>query len=390
VSRRLTTEEFVAKARQAHGERYDYAQTVYRNSGTPVIIICRLHGAFSQIPYNHLGGRNCKQCGIETQGSKRRLATEQFVARARKKHGDRFDYSGSVYRTSDTPVTIVCRIHGEFHQTPENHLAGKGCKYCAKNQHPSADQIILRFRAIHGNNYEYALSTFQSTKQRLQVTCRFHGPFTISFYRHLKGTGCPECTHHYNQKAAQYFAKRATKVHGKKYSYTTYKPAPSKMRIVCAAHGVFTQSAASHLKGHGCPGCANDRKRLLAKGGYSEGFFVLHPDMSQRPATLYVVEFSRPGESFVKAGITRTSVASRFKGGYQKYARRLITSRSLCLYEAFCLEQRILTAFKKFQQFPEQKNFVGKTECLSSSCAGEVESWLEEHTTEAKPSNSVL
>jgi hypothetical protein len=106
-------------------------------------------------------------------------------------------------------------------------------------------------------------------------------------------------------------------------------------------------------------------------------FFILHPEMKDRRAVLYVVEFYRAGESFLKVGITRTNVINRLKSGYRKYARRLIASRELSLYEAYCLEQKVLTAFKDSQVFPKQNLFVGKTECLSFSCIDALLSWLE-------------
>src|SRR5205823_4643777 len=137
-----------------------------------------------------------------------------------------------------------------------------------------------------------------------------------------------------------------------------YTRAAAKMRITCPGHGCFWQSPASHLRGHACPRCANERKRLLAKGGYSEEFFVLHPEMKDRPAVFYVVEFHRAGEVFIKIGITRTNVTNRLKSGYNKYSRTMIASRRLSLYEAFCLEQKVLAAFKDFQVFPKQNMFV--------------------------------
>lgn len=307
----------------------------------------------------------------------KRLTTEEFVARARKIHGDRFSYDRVVYGNYDTPVSIGCLVHGAFSQTPDNHLAGKGCRKCAGNQRRTAQEILRLFKSIYGQQYQYDLSTFANTKQRLHIVCRLHGPFAVSYYKHLKGAGCPRCTEHYQHQASKHFVRRARAIHGRKYQYGKYLAAAKKMRIVCPAHGVFWQSPASHLQGHGCRGCANDRKRLLAKGGYSAAFFVLHPEMRRRPATLYLVEFRRPGEIFLKVGVTRTSLRSRMKSGYTKYSWRPLVSKALPLYQAFRLEQKLLLKFKSFRIFPRQNKFVGKTECLSDCCTGEVLSWVQ-------------
>ena len=162
------------------------------------------------------------------------------------------------------------------------------------------------------------------------------------------------------------------------HTYGDYLGAAKKMEITCPVHGLFLQSPASHLQPHGCPGCANDRKRFLSKGGYSEQFFQLHQEMKEWPAVLYVIEFRRAREAFLKIGVTRTSIASRFKSGYRKYQLRLVASVKMTLYEAFCLEQGLLSQFREFQVFPRQHHFVGKTECLATSCSSRVQSSLED------------
>ena len=99
--------------------------------------------------------------------------------------------------------------------------------------------------------------------------------------------------------------------------------------------------------------------------------------MKEHPAILYVVEFRRAGEEFLKVGITRTAVKSRLKSGYRKYTWTTVVSETVTLFEAFGLEQQLLAAFKQFQTFPKQNKFCGKTECLSPSCRDEVLRWLQ-------------
>jgi hypothetical protein len=311
-----------------------------------------------------------------------RLTTEEFIARAHKRHGNRYDYARTRYQNCSTPVLIICRVHGPFSQTPEGHLAGKGCNHCAGNRRRTHQEKIQDFRRVHGDRYSYDTATLTNNKRRIRAICKDHGPFQVSHYKHLKGAGCLHCTGHYHHQAKRYFVKRARAVHGDKYTYGRYTKAVKKMQITCPVHGYFSQSPSSHLRGHACPGCANDRKRLLAKGGYSEAFFVLHPDMKEHRAVFYIVEFFRAGEMFLKVGITRTSIKSRLKSGYRQYRRTLIVSRILSLYQAFCLEQKVLKAFKHLQVFPQQNLFVGKTECLASSCVEEVLKWLEDHEDE--------
>lgn len=122
----MDTKEFIREAKLKHGNTYDYSETVYVNHRTKVPIICRTHGKFWQNSSTHRYGSGCPQCS-----GRARLTTEEFINRARKNLGDIHDYSRTEYVLYDVPVIIICRKHGEFKQTPHEHLRGKkGCPVC--------------------------------------------------------------------------------------------------------------------------------------------------------------------------------------------------------------------------------------------------------------------
>ncbi len=127
---RLTTEEFVSRARRVHGDKYDYSLVKYLAARIPVKIICREHGEFEQKPTKHLSGYGCKSCGKLATANARRSNTEQFIAKAKRVHGDKYDYSLVSYEGVDLSVKIICRTHGEFEQQPHSHLSGSGCRKC--------------------------------------------------------------------------------------------------------------------------------------------------------------------------------------------------------------------------------------------------------------------
>jgi hypothetical protein len=122
---RKTTEQFIKKAKEVHGDKYDYSKVEYVNNETKVCIICPKHGEFWQKPSNHLQGKGCLDCC----GS-RKKTTEQFITEAREKHGDKYDYSKVEYVNGKTKVCIICPKHGEFYQKPERHLQRQGCPKC--------------------------------------------------------------------------------------------------------------------------------------------------------------------------------------------------------------------------------------------------------------------
>lgn len=128
---KLTTEVFIERARQIHGDRYDYRHTQYLGATKPVEIICLEHGAFSQRASRHLSGRGCPICGEAMKGHSFRMPEEEFLAHASEVHNNFYDYSQVEYRSLSVPVDIICPQHGVFSQTPLCHLEGGGCDMCA-------------------------------------------------------------------------------------------------------------------------------------------------------------------------------------------------------------------------------------------------------------------
>lgn len=145
--------EFVGKARNAHGNKYDYSLIKYINAKTPVDIICLIHGIFQQPPCDHLSGYGCKRCALEhTAQLKKDKAAEEFPMKANIIHNNKYDYSKVIWKGSNENIEIICPIHGSFYQSPSNHLSGCGCPKC--NQSQGEKKLITLFN----NNsiiYEY-------------------------------------------------------------------------------------------------------------------------------------------------------------------------------------------------------------------------------------------
>jgi len=127
-----TTEEFIEKAKKVHGNRYIYSSSVYLKNSKNVTITCRVHGDFPQIARNHLNGAGCPKCAIVRVARFHRKSTEQFKADAKVVHGDRYDYTNTVYIRDKDKVAIKCEVHGIFEQTASDHLQGKGCQKCSE------------------------------------------------------------------------------------------------------------------------------------------------------------------------------------------------------------------------------------------------------------------
>lgn len=149
----LTSHAFIEKANAIHTKRYTYENVHYVNSKTKVAITCCTHGDFMQTPNGHLSGTGCPVCELEAKRVRNRercvLSTEEFVRRARALYGDAYDYSDTVYVSSDKPVHIECTMHGVFIvKRAEKHLRGQQCPSCIKTGSAGEKLIMSTLDAL--------------------------------------------------------------------------------------------------------------------------------------------------------------------------------------------------------------------------------------------------
>jgi len=142
ILQRKTMEDFITKVKQKQGNKYDYSKVDYINCETKICIICKTHGEFYQTPHHHLQSQGCPKCSIILVHDLQKKSIEEFITEAIKRHGDKYDYSKVDYNNNKANVLIICNIHGEFYQTPKNHLKGHGCKECANKTEGKLYEIL--------------------------------------------------------------------------------------------------------------------------------------------------------------------------------------------------------------------------------------------------------
>lgn len=256
-------ENFVEKAIAVYGDKFDFSKTEYINQRTKVCVICPKHGEFWTNPSDFLRGHACPYCANEKRG-REVIDTKTFIEKARKIHGDKYDYSKVVYRNSAKGVTIICPEHGEFTMTPNCHINMKnGCPKCAGRRLNTKDWIE-RFRSVHGDKYDYSNVTYVDNSTKVCIICPEHGEFWQTPAKHYSNKqGCPICGKRkigeVRKITKEEYIEKARKVHGDKYDYSKieYDNLHSKITIICPKHGEFQQLAYDHTNGHGCPVCAN-------------------------------------------------------------------------------------------------------------------------------------
>ena len=213
-----TSQEFVKNAQTIHDDKYDYSKVKYINSSTKLIIICKEHGEFEQLPSSHLAGRGCSKCKYVKHGELSRYNSQQFIKKAQTIHGDKYDYSKVDYTVSKNKVIIICKEHGEFTQLPSGHLDGKGCRKCSGHYSYTTEEWIEKATEVHGDKYDYSKVEYINSSIKVVIICKEHGEFQQLPSHHINGSGCKKCSGVYSYTTEEWIEK-VTEVHVGKYDF---------------------------------------------------------------------------------------------------------------------------------------------------------------------------
>jgi protein-arginine kinase activator protein McsA len=191
---KYTTKEFIAICKNKHNNKYTYDKVTYTGAMEYITITCPKHGDFEQRAYLHKKGNGCHKCRLATIKTKnrQRFTQEDFMSRAKKKHGTLYDYSKTIYENMHTKVTIICKTHGEFQQAPNHHLRGRGCPACNKHfnayrkSYYKGKPAILYVLYIPSKDvYKVGVTSRQITDRYKQENCLYQ----IKFEQHFLDGG---------------------------------------------------------------------------------------------------------------------------------------------------------------------------------------------------------
>ncbi len=203
---------------------------------------------------------------------------QKFINKAKKVHGDKYDYSSVEYIKARLKVDITCKIHGVFSQTPDSHTAGHGCGRCNGSYRIDTDEFISNAIKVHGDTYDYSKTIYgKNNIDKVTIICKIHGEFKQVAAYHLDGNGCQICgnekkisngsgfkSNYDNNKKTEVFKNKAEQIYGKElfdYSLTEFITSNKKVFITCNKHhNTFLQTPNQHLNGHsGCSKCKESR-----------------------------------------------------------------------------------------------------------------------------------
>ena len=290
--------------------------------------------------------------------------TQEFIKKAILKHGNKYSYEKTVYDGKDKPVVITCPKHGDFIQTPHEHLSGCGCQKCWQERKTTPripkEKFIEISNKIHNGKYDYSQVDYHGVDKKVTIVCPIHGNFEQTPQNHMKGQGCPKCANlrkgMYQVGTTESFIEKAQKVHGNKYDYSKvhYVNNREKVCIVCPEHGEFMQKPLDHIHGSGCPECGkhlDKSEKLVLKNlreKYGEVSYQYTEPWLQSKTSFSYIDFYLPeykiGVEY--QGRQHFGPISHF-GGEESYQKQ--SGRDLSKYER-CKEHGIQIFYISFEK----------------------------------------
>lgn len=200
----------------------------------------------------------------------KKLTQEEVLAKFRAVHGDRYDYSLVEYVQAHAKVAILCKDHGAFDQTPNSHWHGSGCPTCSGN-YADLNTFLTKSAKNHADTYDYTKVNYVDATTKVDIICKEHGVFRQTPNKHLSGRGCPVCADNvaYNHTT---FIDQCTIIHNAAYDYRSsrFTQRDEPFSFVCPTHGEQTVLARYHVLGTGCPICGIERSAQAKRKSFKE------------------------------------------------------------------------------------------------------------------------
>jgi hypothetical protein len=199
---KITTDVFIARAKEIHRDDagsplYEYTKSVYVKSAQKLIITCKIHGDFEQLPNNHISNHGCKRCAATLSGKKQTTSCADFIRMCEEKHPNKLDYSKTIYINWKTPVTFICKIcKNEFTRDPGHMLGegrGHGCVVCNGGVKDNLSTFITKAKTTHGDKYKYHLVEYTNSLTKVKIECDKGHVFEQTPNHHISGNGCVKC-----------------------------------------------------------------------------------------------------------------------------------------------------------------------------------------------------
>lgn len=200
MNQKYNTENLKEKFSEIHHNFYNYDKMIYCGYKNKITVTCPEHGDFEISISKHLIGQGCPKCRYTKSSAALRRPIETVIEKFKSVHGDKYDYSLiTEYKNTNEKLPIICKEHGVFYQSYNNHYNGKqGCPVCGRykcseHQKLTTEEFINKAKSVHGDKYDYSKTNYTLSQNNVIIICPEHGEFSQIARNHLFGAGCPKC-----------------------------------------------------------------------------------------------------------------------------------------------------------------------------------------------------
>lgn len=374
--KKCTTERFVEKSIEKHGDRYDYSKVIYKGVREKVTITCKIHGDFKQTPESHLTPRGCFKCGYKDYRRAFTYDKQNFIEKCNAIYNFKYKYNFVDFVDIEKEIIIICDVHGEFTQKPKNHLK-RGCRACVKDKlkfyydekypkiekesviincsvHGEFSQFILEYGDINvcrkcknkgefnyknikvketiirklieiHKDYDFSNTVYVKSNEKITYICKYHGEKQAYPNNLLKGSGCKECSLNKPRFDRVKWINRLNSIHNFTYDYSKVSDSPTynkKEIIICSNHGEFIQATGSHSMGVGCPKCGLEKVSKINSENPMGWSYSSWEEQSLKSKyfesfKVYIIRCWNDSEEFYKIGKTFLSTKRRFQSKHE-------------------------------------------------------------------------
>ena len=303
---------------------------------------------------------------------------EKFIEKACVVHGYKYNYSKVEYYNCKEKVCIICPEHGEFWQTPDNHIQGRGCPVCryissSKKNSKNTNDFIKKAEGIHNNRYDYSKVEYKNNSSKVCIICPEHGEFWQTPTGHIdKKQGCPKCSKNHKYTTKEYL-ENIPKDMLETYDYSKfiYNTTHKKSIVICPKHGEFLQTPHNLRKGIGCPKCKESKaekevRRFLVKNKITYKYEYKFSDINKKQSLdFFLPEYNIAIECQGIQHFKPTDFAGRGQGWAENEHKHIIeldnSKKSECERKGITL---LYYTKEKMYENCEYGRFLGKIEDL--------------------------
>lgn len=290
MPKKYTQETFLEKAREVHGDKYDFSDFQYTNSITKGVCKCNIcSNVWETRPDVLLRGHGCPKCYHKKNADIKRIPFDEIQNRI-----NNIVLNKGTYIDTHHSCECKCTVCGHiWHPRIADLLKGHGCPKCAierskkpridkdfkEEKHddkpkiidrkPLIERFLRRAKEKFGDRFIYNnIDEYENKYSKLSITCTEHNEtFQITARKHLEQQfgGCRSCLQENGKRITlQKWLEHCKEIHNGYYDYSKVESLGGdfdfygKVDIRCKKHGWFQQVACNHYHGKGCDKCAHE------------------------------------------------------------------------------------------------------------------------------------